>query len=205
MQLKNNKRVEGEIKVATILYAKLKGYSEYFQGSQEKITKFLYEVHERIEEICQKNEVFKVHSYLDSFLIMGYKGKSESRNHYSEAVCIGRTAIEILEEITKLRERDGMEVQIQIGVHSGDIMGGMVGSQQAPYDIMGGNVRLLYRLMKHISPGVVLITERTMFLMQDSLDMLCDVGFKEYKSFLDNDNLEHRYLTYILYKLEDDF
>ena len=136
---------------------------------------------------------------------MGYKGKSESRNHYSEAVCIGRTAIEISEEINKLREREGMKVQIQIGVHSGDIMGGMVGSQHAPYDIMGGNVRLLYRLMKHISPGVVLITERTMFLMQDSLDMLCEVGFKEYKSFLDNDNLEHRYLTYILYKLEDDF
>jgi hypothetical protein len=71
--------------------------------------------------------------------------------------------LERLKELNRERKRLGLwEIQIRIGIHSGDVIIGNVGSyEKMDYTAVGSTVNLTQRLEAHARPNTVLISKAT--------------------------------------------
>jgi class 3 adenylate cyclase len=85
-------------------------------------------------------------------------------------------ALEIQELIFRLRQREMAENrpywQIRVGIHSGDLVAGVVGSQKFSYDVWGDTVNTASRLESSGAPGRINISPVTRELVKDFFE--CD-------------------------------
>ena len=62
----------------------------------------------------------------------------------------------------------GGKLQVRIGIHSGMLIGGVVGSQQFSYEVFGKTNMIAAEAEQNALPGHVLVTESTMKLISDN-------------------------------------
>jgi class 3 adenylate cyclase len=86
-----------------------------------------------------------VHSYGDVYVLMSYKGKEPSDERYtnvlvSEAYEVLMMAFDMLDTVAEMREKASTslkDIDLQIGIHTGKILGGLIGKNFVRYDIFG--------------------------------------------------------------------
>ena len=76
-----------------------------------------------------------------------------------------------MERIKKEREgTDKPYFEIRIGIHTGPLVAGVVGSKKFAYDIWGDTVNTAARMEQNSEPGRVNISEATFQLVKDSFE-----------------------------------
>jgi adenylate cyclase len=68
-----------------------------------------------------------------------------------------RLGLDMLAVVKRLREETGLELQIRIGIASGPVMAGVIGTRKFTYDVWGDAVNLAARLESLSAPGRILI------------------------------------------------
>jgi class 3 adenylate cyclase len=127
---------------------------------------------ERLREIMAElvNRCTKlVHRYggtVDKFTgdgIMAVFGAPIAWEDHAFRACL--TALGIQEEITRLavdvRERDGVQLQLRVGLNSGQVIAGEVGSGPPGYTAIGEQVGMAQRMESVAPPGAVMVSEAT--------------------------------------------
>jgi class 3 adenylate cyclase len=115
-----------------------------------------------------------VHRYgvtVDNFTgdgIMAVFGAPIAMEDHAVRACL--TALSVQEEIKRLaidvRERDGVELELRVGVNSGQVVAGEVGSGPFPYTAIGEQVGMAQRMESVAPPGGVMLSESTARLVQ---------------------------------------
>jgi class 3 adenylate cyclase len=115
-----------------------------------------------------------VHRYggtVDNFTgdgIMAVFGAPVAMEDHAFRACL--TALDVQEEIKRLaadaRERDGVELELRVGVNSGRVIAGEVGSGPFPYTAIGDQVGMAQRMESVAPPGGVMLSESTARLVQ---------------------------------------
>jgi len=102
--------------------------------------------------------------------ILAYFGDfTDSDTHAYDAVS---AAIEMQKRIPGLQKRLGFDFQIRIGVHTGPVDVGNIGStEHLDYTVIGRNVNLAQRLEANCEPGKVLISDATYQLVKERVDI----------------------------------
>ena len=138
---------------------------------------------------------------------MGYRGKiqEETREHFKEAKSIAQAALDIQDLVSDMRGEYEIEgLNVRIGIHSGDIVGGIVGTLLAPYDIFGADVCLLTNslIVRGFGNNInsqILVTQRAVSLILESLgDVDTSMCFTKYTMLLENNLGSQNGWTYIL-------
>ena len=87
-----------------------------------------------------------------------------SENHAEKMVICSRKFVEYIKE---LNEKSDVKISIRIGLHSGKVVAGIVGTQKYIYDVFGDTVNTACR-MQTISDGMkVRVTELTHDLVKE--------------------------------------
>ncbi len=85
------------------------------------------------------------------------------------------TALDIQTEMTRLSrevgDRDGITLQLRIGLNSGRVIAGEVGSTTASYTTIGEHVGMAQRMEAAAPAGGVMLTESTARLVENSADL----------------------------------
>ena len=85
------------------------------------------------------------------------------------------TALAIQTEMDRLsreaRDRDGITLQMRIGLNSGRVIAGEVGSTTASYTTIGEHVGMAQRMESVAPPGGVVLSESTARLVENSADL----------------------------------
>ncbi|XP_062132077.1 adenylyl cyclase X E-like isoform X1 [Drosophila sulfurigaster albostrigata] len=83
------------------------------------------------------------------------------------AKCCINLAHAMIAHIRDVRESRNLDIDMRIGVHSGSILAGVIGSAKLQYDIWGEDVVIANKLESTGVPGHVHISEKTLSLMVD--------------------------------------
>ena len=153
----------GEARDTTVLFTDIRGFTAMSESrSAQDIVDMLNEYFELMVEI-----IFKYEGTLDKFVgdeIMALFGSPVS--HPDDALRAVKTALEMLDilgEFNRTRMAEGQEpLHIGIGINSGEVVAGYLGSSKAlEYTVIGDVVNTGARLCSVAKAGEVIISEHT--------------------------------------------
>jgi class 3 adenylate cyclase/predicted negative regulator of RcsB-dependent stress response len=152
----------GQRRNVTILFVDLSGYT---QLSRRLDTEDLYEVVQQLIQVLA-NDVYKYEGMVDKFTgdgLMALFGAPIAHENNAELAVL--SALDMQRDVTALSNRlqgsIGTDLQIHIGIHSGPVIVGGIGSNLLMnYTAIGDTVNLARRLVDATSPGTISVSEK---------------------------------------------
>ena len=130
----------------------------------------------KFDEICAINGVTRIKTIGDAY--MAACGiEQDFQDHAHRIVASG---LEFINYLALRNETSKFLWKCRIGVHSGSVIGGIVGTSRFVYDIMGDNVNIASRVESNGVPMRVTITHETKELLNGS-HALESIGIIELK------------------------
>jgi adenylate cyclase len=153
----------GELRDTTVLFSDIRGFTSMSESrAAQEVVDMLNEYFEQMVEI-----IFRYEGTLDKFVgdeIMALYGSPVT--HADDPVRAVRTALDMLEVLGRWNvERISVgkvPVQIGIGINTGDVVAGYLGSSKAlEYTVIGDSVNTGSRLCSAAKAGQILVSEDT--------------------------------------------
>ncbi|KQC12125.1 MAG: hypothetical protein APR63_03425 [Desulfuromonas sp. SDB] len=129
----------------------------------EEIIRHLNEIFEIFDENFEKMNSEKIKTFGDRYLAVSGM-PMEDENH---ALNILKAARKNLDFIDKRNEELGLNWEINIGIHSGKVIGGIVGVKKYLYDIFGDTINTAARILEYGQPMKLNFSHTTYNLVSD--------------------------------------
>ncbi|OMJ91182.1 hypothetical protein SteCoe_6354 [Stentor coeruleus] len=159
--LKEQSSITDKIPQVTILYADIVGFTAWSsERLPEEIVTMLSELFTMFDKNCVNHKVYKVHTIGDCYVAMGYTGEA-ARDTIQECLNIIEFAQQTLEIIQNVNIENGINLNMRIGIHTGDVTAGVTGTNIVRYDIYGSDVMIANKIESCGIPGRILVSEAT--------------------------------------------
>jgi CheY-like chemotaxis protein len=121
----------------------------------------LSEIFNAYDDLAQLHQVTRIKTIGDAYMAVAGIGLDNS-DHATNLVQFGLAMVDYL--ISK-NSKSALEWKCRIGIHSGEIISGIVGKSRFQFDVMGDNVNIAARVESCGRPMLVTITEETKSLL----------------------------------------
>lgn len=139
---------------ASILFSDISGFVPLARSlGAAKVVDLLNTIVREFDALAAKHGVEKIKTIGDAY--MAAAGIPEPAADHTERVA--RLGLDMLAFIEKLRRETGIDIAIRIGIASGPVMAGVIGTNKFSYDVWGDTVNLASRLENRSAPGRILI------------------------------------------------
>jgi class 3 adenylate cyclase len=109
------------------------------------------------DRIFMKHGCERIKTIGDAYL--GVSGMPDSDENH--AINITRAAMEVIEYLNRRNARAKFKWQIRIGIHSGKVVAGIVGTKKYIYDVFGDTINIAARMETHSEPMKINISSAT--------------------------------------------
>lgn len=154
----------------TVLFTDFKAFTAYSEKvNPEEMVKRLGYYFAGFDDIMEKYELEKIKTIGDSYMCAGGI-PFPTKDH---AVKMVQAAFEILQfvEDAKLSNTDeGLSFDVRIGINTGPVVAGVVGSKKFSYDIWGDTVNVASRMESMSEAGKINISEHTFELIKNEFN-----------------------------------
>jgi class 3 adenylate cyclase len=152
----------------TIMFTDFKGFTNYAEKvSPEKLIFELNYCFSAFDKIAEKYNLEKIKTIGDAYMCAGGI-PTPNQTHALDAVRAGLAMQEFMLEWGKKRIEQGDEIlELRIGINTGAVVAGVIGTSKFAYDIWGDAVNLAARLEGGSEVGLVNISESTYLLIKE--------------------------------------
>lgn len=153
--------IADEFPSVSVLFADIVGFTSLAAAlDPADVIVLLGDLFTRFDDLVAERGLEKIKTIGDAYLAVG--GLPEQLEDHA------RRAIDLGLAMLASAERDGPHrVTLRIGVHSGPVAGGVIGTRRFAYDIWGDTVNMAARLEESGVPGRIQASEATMRLTSD--------------------------------------
>ena len=155
---------------ASVLFADMAGFTARSATvTPEDLVKFLDHVFTTFDYLAERHHLEKIKTTGDSYMVVA--GLPTTR--LDHALALASFALEMAKVATDFRDPEGREVPFRIGIASGPVVAGVVGTRKFFYDVWGDTVNLAARMETTGVPGKIQVAQktyeqlRTMFVFED--------------------------------------
>ncbi len=140
---------------STVLFADLVGFTALANVQEaEETVATLNDIFSAFDALTEEHGLEKIKTIGDAYMVVG--GVPVPREGHAQAVCHLAQAMIVC--IAELASSKRLPLQLRIGVHSGPVVAGVIGTQKPSYDVWGDTVNIASRMESHGVQGRVHIT-----------------------------------------------
>jgi class 3 adenylate cyclase len=170
-ELKENGKVKAkQFNAVTVLFTDFKGFTQYSENlSPQALVETLGRYFSKFDEIVERHGLEKIKTIGDAYMCAGGLPFA-TEDHAHKMV---QAAFEIAEFVASAKNNEKaaeMTFDIRIGINTGPVVAGVVGTKKFAYDIWGDTVNVASRMESMSEPGKINISENTYALIKDDFD-----------------------------------
>uniref|UniRef100_H2U1J0 Adenylate cyclase type 2 n=1 Tax=Takifugu rubripes TaxID=31033 RepID=H2U1J0_TAKRU len=174
----------------SILYADIVGFTRLASDcSPGELVHTLNELFGKFDQIAKENECMRIKILGDCYYCVS--GLPESLPHHARN-CV-KMGLDMCEAIKKVRDATGVDINMRVGVHSGNVLCGVIGLRKWQYDVWSHDVTLANHMEAGGVPGRVHISSVTLEHLNGSYKVEPGDG-QSRDSYLK----EHRVVTFLV-------
>jgi adenylate cyclase len=142
----------------SVIFVDIVGFSDFARRTLprnllETLNKFFLCADTRADEIG----VHKVKTIGDAYLAVA-RCRDESENCALLAI---EFAFRLIEELKNIPSSNGFKIHVRVGIHTGAVIGGVIGSTRKVYDYWGDTVNVASRIQSEAEPDSIFVSEST--------------------------------------------
>jgi class 3 adenylate cyclase len=142
----------------TILFADLVGFTPLSSRIKPaELVNLLNEIFSTFDELTEKHGLEKIKTIGDAYMVVG--GLPVPKPDHAEAVA--QMALDMQGAIAHFQAKYSEQLQIRIGINTGSVVAGVIGTKKFIYDLWGDAVNVASRMESSSVPGKIQVTEAT--------------------------------------------
>jgi PAS domain S-box-containing protein len=153
----------------TVLFADIVGFTEISSAmSAQALVDLLNLIFSNFDTLSETYGLEKIKTIGDAYMVAG--GIPVPTDTHAEA--IASMALDMIDKVSELRDLTGQQLQIRIGIHTGAVIAGVIGTQKFIYDLWGDTVNIASRMESHSEVGKIQVTADTYQLLKNKFDLV---------------------------------
>jgi adenylate cyclase len=170
-ELKESGKVQAKrFESVTVLFTDFEGFTQYAENlAPEKLVESIDYYFSKFDSIIEKYDLEKIKTVGDSYMCAGGL-PFPTEDHAYKILC---AAVEILEFVTDSNDNNPfnkIRFKVRIGINTGPVVAGVVGTKKFVYDIWGDTVNIASRMETNSIPGKINVSENTYVLIKNDFD-----------------------------------
>ncbi len=139
----------------TVLFADIVGFTKLSSSmSPAELVELLDRLFTAFDALANKHGIEKIKTIGDAY--MAVCGVPEASAQHVERVL--SFAHDIQHVMAQFREQEDFDIQVRIGVHTGEVVAGIIGKKKFSYDLWGDTVNIASRMESHGEAGKIHIS-----------------------------------------------
>lgn len=170
-ELKETGQVEAKkFESITVLFTDFKDFTRSSVDlTPESLVRSLDYYFSRFDEVMEKYGLEKIKTMGDSYMCTGGLHLN-TEDHAIKMVHAAFEIVKITEEVKMKNQANIMPYEIRIGINTGPVVAGVVGTQKFAYDIWGDTVNVAARMESNSETGRINVSENTYELIKDEFE-----------------------------------
>ncbi len=165
----NGKVIAKKIDSATVLFTDFKGFTQFSEHlSPEALVETVEYYFSKFDQIIEKYGLEKIKTMGDSYMCAG--GLHGAKKDHAQKMVMAACEMAEFVELTKRNKANTMNFEIRIGINSGPVVAGVVGSKKFAYDIWGDTVNVASHMENMSELGRINISQNTYVLINNKFD-----------------------------------
>ena len=148
----------------TVLFSDIADFNLSSRQMDPKgLVRFLNSVFSEFDFITRQHGLEKIKTIGDAYMLVG--GLPIQRTDHATAV--SSAALAMRDKVREFQFPNGLPLLLRIGIHSGPVVAGVIGTSKFSYDLWGETVNTARRMEELCIPGTIQMTMQTKDLVKD--------------------------------------
>lgn len=153
---------------ASVLFADMAGFTmRASDTTPEALVQFLNDVFTKLDVLVERHGLEKIKTTGDAYMVVS--GVPEARPDHAAA--LADLALDMREALAGLVDPKGRPVPVRIGIATGPVVAGVVGTRKFFYDVWGDAVNTAARMESTGEPGRIQVAPETRERLKDRFEL----------------------------------
>ncbi len=170
-ELKDHGKVQAKrYEQVTVLFTDFVGFTSYSQNLEpEELVASVDHYFSKFDEIVERYGLEKIKTIGDAYMCAGGIPEPDE-SHVVKIIDVAFEFIRFLNESKSEMKENITPFDVRIGLNTGPVVAGVVGTKKFAYDIWGDTVNVASRMESNSEPGRINVSEYTYELIKDKFD-----------------------------------